>query len=107
MIALITLFAPAVLAVGLFEKLSKRELGAKKWLYRFCFNALAINLIVFLIKKVILHTSTAPLYSLLTDMTPEVVIRYLIMAIPAAVVLVVVEILLSRHVKVGVEEEKE
>lgn len=107
MVAGIVLLVPAVLSVWLYERLAKRELGVKKWIYRFGLNVLCINSVVFLLKMFLLKTGDAPLYAWMQDMTPAVAIRYLVMAVPTAAVVAALEILLPRHIRLDVEQEKE
>ena len=104
MIAFMILFFPAVLATRLYEKLQKTDLTRKQWLCRYCINALLINLFCFLIKVLILHTGTDPLYSWTGDVTPSTAANYLITAIPAAVVLSFLQVLINRHTKLDVED---
>lgn len=105
MIAFICFFFPAVISLWLFEALLKRPLCRKQWLYRFCTNTLLINFICFGIKKFFLQTADSPLYSLNTDMYPSAAFNYMLMAVPAAIILVVFELLLSKKVKIELKEE--
>ena len=105
MIAFICLFIPAVLAVWLFESLSKTSLSRKQWLYRYCANNLFINLLCFAVKKILLDTAGSTFFSLYADTTPAAALNYILMAVPVAVVLVFVQVLLSKYVKVDVEEK--
>ena len=107
MIAFICLFFPAVLSVCMYERLTKRELGFKRIVYRFCINALIINFICFLSKKLFFGTAEAPLYTFETDMRPTVAINYIITAVAVAVALTLFEVLLSKKVRIYVEEDKE
>lgn len=106
MIALICFFFPAVISLWLFEALVKRRLDRRRWIYRFCTNTLLINFICFGIKKFFLQTANAPLYSMGTDMYPSAAFNYILMAVLAAVVLVVFEVLLSKKIKIEMKEER-
>ena len=106
MIAFMILFFPAVMATGLFEAVQKTRLTGRQWLCRYCVNALLINLFCFLVKAYVLHTATAPMYTLNADTTPIVAANYLIMALPMAIILGFVEVLLSKTVKAEVEDTK-
>ena len=106
MIAFMLLFFPAVLTNAIYEKLQKAPLGRKQWLYHFCGNSLFINLVCFAVKQIVLKSADAPLYTLNADITPHAAMNYLIMAIPTAVVLSFLQVLLRKHTKVEVEEKE-
>ncbi len=104
MICFICLFIPAVLGVWLFEKLSRAALGKKQWFYRYCFFLIFINLGCFLIKALLLQSAAQPLYTVSADMTPETAWKYLVMALPLAVVFAYLQTL-SPHIRLTVEEK--
>lgn len=106
MIAFMLLFFPAVLTNAIYEKLQKTTLRRKQWLYRYCGNALFINLVCFAVKQILLKTADAPLYTLNADITPHAAMNYLIIAIPTAVILSFFQVLLNKHTKVEVEEKE-
>lgn len=106
MIAFIILFFPAVIATRIYEAVKKLELTPKRWISRYCVNNLLINFFCFAVKSVILKTSGAPLYTLYADITPAAAMNYLIMALPAAILLGFIEVLLTKTVKVEAEVEK-
>lgn len=106
MIAFIVLFFPAVLSVWIFESVSKSTLGRRSWLYRFTWNTMLINGICFAVKKWILHTADAVIFSFSADMTPSVACNYLIMAIPLSVVIAIVQVFLSKHLRVELESSQ-
>ena len=106
MIAFICLFLPAVLAMGLFERIGKTKLNRRQWFYRYCTNTLLINLICFAAMGFWLNTADAPFYTLYTDTTPAAALHYLIMAIPAAVILAFLQILLAKHTTITVEAQE-
>lgn len=107
MITFIVLFLPAVLAVWIWETVSKTQLSKKKWLYLLSLNIMLVNLACFAIKKWILHTAANVLSGLAADMTPSVALNYLIMAIPVAIGLALVENFVFRHIRLRVEEDRE
>ncbi len=107
MISLICIFFPAVLSVWLFEALTKQSLALKPWIYRFCLNSVAVNGLIFLIKWLATNTSAELLAQPSADMTPDVALRYLIMALPIAAVLTAVEALLTKKITVSVSEDKD
>ena len=106
MVQFICLFLPSVVSVWIFEAVSAKKLDLKRWVYNYSAANLLINAIVFLFKKYILNTATELLTVFGGDMTPEVAIRYLVMAITAAVALGLVGGLLSRKVEVSVESDQ-
>lgn len=107
MIAFICLFFPSVLCVWIYEMLIKKSLSRRQLIYRFCFNTLIINGICFAVKAFLLSTGAEPIFTLYSDMTPNVAVRYLIMALPISIVLGLIEIFLTKNVKVTVSDEKE
>ena len=104
MITFICLFFPAVLSVFAYEKLNRRELNKKHWIYLYATNVLFINLGCFFIKSMVLGTGGNPIFDLYNDMPPSGAMNYLIMAIPLAVVMAVVEVLLEKSLKFTIEE---
>lgn len=106
MIAFICLFFPAVLCVGMYERIKKCELSRKNWLYNFAGNTIAINLACFLVKQFLLGTAELAMYTLNADMTPRTAWRYLVIALVFAVLFAFLEVLASKHIKVTVEENE-
>lgn len=85
MITFICLFFPPVIAVQLHEWLEKKELPKKQWGYYYTTAVLFVNLMCFLVKRLVLGTGTLPIFDLYTDITPSVASNYLIMAIPFSI----------------------
>lgn len=86
MIAFIVLFLPAILSVWIWEAVNKTALPRRNWVYVFALHTVLINFVCFAVKKWILHTADAPIFSFVADMTPSTACNYLIMALPLAVV---------------------
>ncbi len=107
MVTVICLFFPAVISLFIYDSLLKKSLSKRKLLFFFCINTVVINGICFAVKSFILSTGREALYNLYTDMTPDVAVRYLIMAIPVCIVLGIGEVFLSKNVKVTVSDENE
>ena len=105
MITFIVLFLPAVLSVWLWEVFSKNHLCKRNWVYLLSLNILLINFGCFAVKKWILYTASNVMASLMADMTPSVAVNYLIMAIPAAVALALVEKIVYTKIQIRVEGE--
>ena len=104
MIAFICLFFPGVLAVGIYETLFRRETTWKSRIYHYCGYTLFIHWGCFAIKKFILGNAQYPLYENAKDMLPSTFVNYLLLAAPVACILILLEIFLSKHVKLSVEE---
>lgn len=104
MIALIVYFFPAIVSVWIFETLSKSTLTHRHWFCRFAWNTVLINGICFAVKKWVLNTADVVLSSFYKDMTPAIAVNYLIMAIPLAVGIAIVQVFLHRHLRVQVED---
>lgn len=105
MIAFICLFFPAVVTVWIYESIGNTDLTPKKWRYRYCLSNLLVNLSCFAVKRYILQTADAPFYTLAVDTAPIAALNYLIMAIPAAVILAFVQVLLTKHGKITVADK--
>ena len=103
MITFIVLFLPAVLSVWLWEVFSKTRLCKRNWVYLLSLNILLVNFGCFAVKKWILYTANNVMASLMADMTPSVAVNYLIMAIPAAVALALVERIAYSKIQLRVE----
>ncbi len=106
MITFICLFFPAVVSLWLYEALAKTSLGLKKCIFRFCLNSLIINFVCFVAKKFVFDTASYSLY-IEGDMLPSTALNYLIIALPIAVILVLAEVLLSKKIKITVEENRD
>ena len=104
MIAFICYFFPAVFSLWIYEVLTKNSLTIKQCVFRYCLNVMFINLGCFGIKKYILHTANLPILQD-GDMLPQVAFNYIVMAIGVAVALMFIEILLSKNVKIMIEED--
>lgn len=107
MIGFIVLFLPAVLSLWIWETVCKTHLSRRKWVYLLSLNILVINFVCFAVKKWLLHTAGQALSPLLTDMTPSTAVNYLIMAVPTAVVLALVEKFFFQKVRLRVEGDEE
>lgn len=106
MLKLICLFFPAVCSVGLFERLRKTDLKFKNMLYAFCLNAVLCNSAVLFFKEFLTLTSQEPLNAAFYDITPSVAIRYLAIALPAALIVGVSEALLFGKLKASVKTDE-
>lgn len=107
MLKFICVFFPAVLSVWAFEALTKQQMGIKHWVYRFCLNSVICNGFVCLLKIAVTHTSHELLNQAVSDMSPDIALRYLVMALPAAVAAAVIEALLNKGISVKVSENSD
>lgn len=107
MIAFICLFFPAIVSVYIFESLTKINLNLKQLLFRFCTNTLLINALCFIAKKILFKTAADPLYYFSTDMTPSTALNYILLAVIFAVAITIAEVLLSKKIKITIENEIE
>lgn len=105
MIAFICLFFPAVLGVAIYEHLRKQKLCRRQWFYRYCTNVVFINMICFAVKRFLLGTGGDAFTGVGGDATPATAVNYLVMAIPVAVVLVFLQVLLGKHANVTLEDD--
>ena len=103
MITFICLFLPAVLSVWIYEGLTKQDLSVKRWVSFYGVNVLFINFFCLMMMRLVLDQAGTYLYNRETDIEPYVATNYLILAIPAAVVLGVVFALLHKNVKIELE----
>ena len=87
----------------IIEILRKDSLDFKKAVLLFFSNTIFINMICLCIKRFLLNTADAPLANIGADMIPNVALNYLIMAVPCAWVIAVIESLLKKYVKIEVE----
>ena len=104
MIAFICFFFPAVVALWLFESLTKANLNMKQCIFRFCGNVLSINFLCFAAKKFVFKTGFEVMYSNVCDITPSAAFNYIVISVFFAVILTVFEVLISKKVKVAVED---
>lgn len=105
MIAFFCLFFPAVLSVCIYEKLIRKDLNIKKWIYLYTLNTMLINLVCFSFKTVVLQTGESPFFDSNCDMLPVVAMKYLFLAILSAVMFAVGEVLLKKSLRFTIEAE--
>lgn len=107
MVTFIVLFLPAVLSVWIWEVICGKALCKKNWIYLLSLNVILINFGCFAVKKWLLLTAGNSLSSPAADMTPSAAVNYLIMAVPAAVVLAFIEKFFFKKVRLRVEGDDE
>lgn len=104
MIGIICYFFPAVVAVRIYELLTRDNMSAKQCIYRFCTNTILINLVCLIAKKFASHTVNTPFMQPGGDFLPDTAFKYLLIAMASAVVFAVIEALLSKKLGIIIEE---
>lgn len=102
MLAFISLFFPALITVCIYERLTKTRLCVKSTVYLYAVGNMAINCVCAVVKKYLLETAEFPLTAG-WDMTPSAALNYMIIAVPAAILLGFVAVLLKKNVRVTKE----
>lgn len=96
MLLFVAVMLPAIISVFIFERATGSDLKLKGFLYIYSASSLCVNLICAIFKRFVLNTADA-LLSIEGDMTPSAFFNYLVMAIPAAVVVGIFAALLKRE----------
>ena len=107
MLAFIVLFLPAVFSLWIYEALTKKELSLKKVIYRYSVNVVLINFLCFLIKCYVFNSGATSLLFDGKNMLPVSGFNYLILALPIAVMLAFLEVVISKKTVITVEENKD
>ncbi len=94
MLLFIALFFPPVISVLMYDKLLKKDINFKSFLYLYCIDNLSVNFICVLIKKFVFKTADALLTA--ETATPSVMFNYLLTAVPIAVAVGAVSVLFER-----------
>lgn len=105
MIAFICLFFPAVVSLWIYEAAYKHRSSVRQLVYRFCLNTVVINFICFLVFFTWLKTAENPLYLAEYDLTPVNAIIYTLISMPSAVIIGLVESVVSKNAVISVEEK--
>ncbi len=103
MVQFICLFFPALVSVLIYEKLKKDAMTTRKYICMYALFNLGINFVCFFVKTLILRTGSI-LMNAAGDMTPDIALRYLVMAIPLGVIAPVVLALIGKHSDVHIED---
>lgn len=107
MLTFICLFFPAVLYVWMFEGLTKEELSFKKWVHRYAFGVVFINLLCWLIQRFVLDNAYTPFYDANYGITPAAACDYMVMALIFTAVLGAFAALLHKKGKIAVEDQED
>ena len=108
MITFMVLFFPAVISLCLYEILTRsRPLSYIQRIYVYVIANLVINFTVFCI-KCLLGTANNTLYNINTanDISPLVALKYMVMAVPVAILVGFVLRILTKDFKISLEENK-
>ena len=103
MILFLCCVLPSVVGLRIYEAFARCNLTLKQCIYRGSTYVLISNLLCFAVKKWILQTAANPL-TVNGDMSASTALNYLIIVLPIVAVMVVTDLLLSKKVKVSVEE---
>lgn len=106
MLAFISLFFPAVFSLGVYEWTLKTKLSLRRAIYLYAVQNMAINAFCFAVKKFWLETADGPML-IDGDMTPGTALNYLVLAVPAAMIVAFICALVTKTVKVTKEDEKQ
>lgn len=107
MITFIILFFPACLSVWLYEHVTKTDLSVKRWVNLYGVHNLMINFITLLLMRLVTDEAGVYLYDREIGIPPIMATDYLIKAIPVALGIAVIAILLHKTVKVELEAEED
>lgn len=111
MVGFICYFFPAVVALWIYEWLTKENLSIKKCIFHFCTNTIVTNFACICAKKFITKTANSPFGQYGGDFLPEMAFQYLLVAVATAVAWAVLEAVVSKKLKIVIEdvenEEKE
>ena len=102
MVTFIVLFLPAVLAVWIYEGLSRHKLAFRQWACFYGVCVLFLNTVAMMIMRFLLNWPGENL----ADVNVYMATNYLILTLPTAVVLGVLAALLQRNLKIEFEEKK-
>ena len=107
MITFIMLFFPAALSMWLYEHVTKTDLSVKRWVSLYAVHNLLINFVCLMLMRLVTDEAGEYIYNRDIDIPPYVATNYMIKAIPVAIVLGVVAVLLHKNVKVELESNEE
>lgn len=107
MITFIMLFFPAALSMWLYEHVTKTDLSVKRWVNLYAVHNLLINFICLMLMRLVTDQAGEYLYNREIDIPPYAATQYLIKAIPVAIAVGVVAILLHKTVKVELEADED
>ena len=107
MIGFICYFFPAIVAIRIYEIITKDNMSIKQLIYRFCTNAIIINFVCIVAKKFASHTVNTPFMQPGGDFLPETAFLYLLIAVATAVIVAIAEALISKKLGIIIEEAKD
>lgn len=107
MLSFICLFFPAVLFAWAFEGLTGKELSRKKWFCLYCTGVVAVNLMCWIVRMTLSRAAYSSLYSAGMDITQMEACYYMLLAVPFALLLAALAALLSKKVRIKVEEKQD
>lgn len=84
MLNLIALFFPSVISVAICDRLSVGGISKRSCVYLYVVSNIAVNAAVAVFKMFVFETASLSLITDCGDMTPETMLKYLVIAVPAA-----------------------
>lgn len=103
MLLFVAVMLPAVISVFIYDSASNGEIKPRQLVYIYSISNILINSVCALIKRFVLGTAGATLAAG-TDMTPSALLNYMVIAVPAAIVIGFIVSLLKRaNVRVSKE----
>lgn len=86
MLLFVAVMLPAVISVFIYDSVSHGEIKPRQLIYVYSISNIFINSVCALIKRFVLGTAEVTLAAG-TDMTPSALLNYMVIAIPAAVII--------------------
>ena len=107
MITFIMLFFPAALSMWLYEHVTKTDLSVKRWVSLYAVHNLLINFICLMLMRLVTDQAGVYLYDRDIGIPPITATDYMIKAIPVALAVGVLAILLHKTAKVELEANED
>ena len=106
MITFIILFFPACLSMWLYEHVTKVDLSVKRWVNLYAVHNLLINFTCMMLMRLVTDQAGSYLYDRNIDIPAITATNYMVKAIPVALGVAVIAILLHKTVKVQLESDE-
>lgn len=104
MLCFISLFFPAIISVCICDRLYGGKMRKRSCIYLYAASNVAVNIICAVFKRFLFETADAELVTYLGDMTPSIMLNYMIIAVPTAVIVGCIAALLGKK---GIKVTKE
>lgn len=103
MLLFISLFFPAVISVCICDRICGGHIAKRSCVYLYAVSNVAVNVICAVFKKFVFETADSELALYSGDMSPSIMLNYMVIAIPSAVIVGCVAALIHKGVKVTKE----